>query len=187
MPLVRRLQLTGHFKPTSAAAPLFTALRDAETGYAQRLHGAEYEFVQPFETKDSAHSGATPGTGTPEDEVDGPPEYQQPQSGDGAPVSTASATDVEHAPSASSAVADPALPAPPTDSKPTSLLPPPPLPARAAPSTLPPTLPPRSAPAPATEEQREDLLAAAMEDRLAVGEHDGGKGSAPVDEKAQVH
>ncbi|GAA5929893.1 hypothetical protein JCM3775_004457 [Rhodotorula graminis] len=181
--VTQREILTGHFKATSAAAPLFVALRDAETGYAQRLHGAEFEFVQPFETKDSAHSGATPGTGTPENENEPEvaPEYQQPPSVDGKPASTASPALVDQAPSTSSAVVDPALSALPSDSKPASLPPPPPLPARAPSSTLPPTLPPRSAPAPAAEELREDLLAAAMEDRLAVGEHDGPRSSAPVD------
>lgn len=52
-------QLTGHFRPTASATPFYEALRDAETGFAQRQHGAEYEFAQPFETKDA---GATPVT-----------------------------------------------------------------------------------------------------------------------------
>ncbi|GAA5842691.1 hypothetical protein JCM9279_003664 [Rhodotorula babjevae] len=195
--VTQREILTGHFKPTSAAAPLFVALRDAETGYAQRLHGAEFEFVQPFETKDSAHSGATPGTGTPENELEDPPEYKQPHDGaspsitttttSGDPTSSAPLTAVDPASPATPAVAaEPALPALPSDSKPASLPPPPPLPARAPPSTLPPTLPPRSAPASSTEEQREDLLAAAMEDQLAVGEHDRDQGPTGVDEKPQV-
>ncbi|BGO94091.1 hypothetical protein NBRC10512_003724 [Rhodotorula toruloides] len=51
--------LTGHFRPTASATPFYEALRDAETGFAQRQHGAEYEFAQPFETKDA---GATPVT-----------------------------------------------------------------------------------------------------------------------------
>ena len=147
--------------------------------------------MQPFETKDSAHSGATPGTGTPEPEHDGPPEYHQQQGVDSEPASSASTTPsapfaVGALSSAPPADADSAPPQPLADSKPTSLPPPPPLPARSTPSTLPPTLPPRAAPAPSAEEQREDLLAAAMEDQLAVGAHDGEKGPARVDEKAQA-
>ncbi|GAA5946043.1 hypothetical protein JCM10213_006786 [Rhodosporidiobolus nylandii] len=45
--------LTGHFRPTPEAQPLLQALRDAETGIAQRLHGQSYEFEQPFLTKDA--------------------------------------------------------------------------------------------------------------------------------------
>ncbi|GEM07273.1 ysc84 actin-binding domain protein [Rhodotorula toruloides] len=59
MGVTQREILTGHFRPTSSATPFYAALRDAETGHAQRQHGAEYEFAQPFETKDA---GATPVT-----------------------------------------------------------------------------------------------------------------------------
>ncbi|GAA6056704.1 hypothetical protein JCM3770_006475 [Rhodotorula araucariae] len=132
--VTQREILTGHFKPTSAADPLYVALREAETGYAQRRHGAEFEFEQPFETQDSAHSGATPRAGTPvgvsadESEL---PAYSPPQ---GAATPTA---------------APPALP----------------------PRGPPPVLPPRAAAV--GEQQREDDLAAAMEDQLALSEQIG--------------
>ncbi|BGP39968.1 hypothetical protein JCM10450v2_003948 [Rhodotorula kratochvilovae] len=139
--VTQREILTGHFRPTSDAAPLYSALRDAETGYAQKLHGAEFEFEQPFETTDSAHSGATPRAGTPvgdearaRESVD-LPAYTPPEGAAAVPSSA-----------------------------------PPALPARGSP----PVLPPRAAAG--GEAQREDALAAAMQDQLALGEEKGATG-----------
>ncbi|GAA5978265.1 hypothetical protein JCM11641_001153 [Rhodosporidiobolus odoratus] len=57
--------LKGHFRPTPNSQPLFHALREAETGLAQRAHGAEYEFSQPFETKDAGLADEAPATASP--------------------------------------------------------------------------------------------------------------------------
>ncbi|GJN89345.1 hypothetical protein Rhopal_002325-T1 [Rhodotorula paludigena] len=151
--------LTGHFRPTPEAAPLYEALRAAESGAAQRAHGAEFEFEQPYATHDAAHSGATPVPGTPvgeslEDPATAPPpDYAVPPMGDEV-----------------------------VDGKKRST--PPELPARGPP----PSLPPRGAPAADTstasgdseaqaqlttfereeQQQYENDLAAAMEESLKV-------------------
>ncbi|GAA5824275.1 hypothetical protein JCM11251_001593 [Rhodosporidiobolus azoricus] len=85
--------LKGHFRPTYEALPLIQALKDAETGVAQRLHGAEYEFEQPFATKDA---------GLPEDRVaqDGNAtpmsgDVQQPALGYAEPLATTSGAPVK--------------------------------------------------------------------------------------------
>ncbi|GAA6027250.1 hypothetical protein JCM8097_002525 [Rhodosporidiobolus ruineniae] len=81
--------LTGHFRPTPEAAPLLQALRDAETGYAQRLHGAEFEYEQPFQSKDAGlpedresavdaeEPPAPPSRGVAADEAPAPPPVEE--------------------------------------------------------------------------------------------------------------
>ncbi|GAA6002318.1 hypothetical protein JCM10207_001061 [Rhodosporidiobolus poonsookiae] len=90
--------LTGHFRPTYDALPLLQALREAETGVAQRSHGAEYEFTQPFQTEDAAlPEGRTaaeepPASGTaPEAQSAGaePPTYDAAATQSAAPPSPA--------------------------------------------------------------------------------------------------
>ncbi|GAA5869627.1 hypothetical protein JCM8547_005089 [Rhodosporidiobolus lusitaniae] len=67
--------LKGHFRPTPEAIPFLNALVDAETGRAQRMHGEQYEFEQPFATKDAGlpEDRATAASGT------SPPQPQEGQ------------------------------------------------------------------------------------------------------------
>ncbi|BGP55408.1 hypothetical protein JCM8202_003735 [Rhodotorula sphaerocarpa] len=51
--------LTGHVRPTPEAQPFLAALREAETGFAQRTLGAENQYEQNFETK-TADEGSDP-------------------------------------------------------------------------------------------------------------------------------
>lgn len=53
------VQLTGHVKPTSDAHPFLAALREAETGFAQRALGAENQYEQAFESN-TVETGADP-------------------------------------------------------------------------------------------------------------------------------
>ncbi|POY74830.1 hypothetical protein BMF94_2103 [Rhodotorula taiwanensis] len=59
MGVTQRDILTGHVKPTSDAHPFLAALREAETGFAQRALGAENQYEQAFESN-TVETGADP-------------------------------------------------------------------------------------------------------------------------------
>ncbi|GAA5989629.1 hypothetical protein JCM10908_000560 [Rhodotorula pacifica] len=59
MGVTQRDILTGHVRPTTDSHPFLTALREAETGMAQRALGAENQYEQAFESK-RAEDGSDP-------------------------------------------------------------------------------------------------------------------------------
>ena len=61
-------QLTGHVRPTTEAQPFLAALREAETGTAQRRLGVENEYEQAFESK-QADDGTDPLTREAEEQA----------------------------------------------------------------------------------------------------------------------